>query len=63
MAWLENDKSGNFHVCFRLGERKFKKSLKTKNERAAGAACARIEDNIRLLEMGRLTIPSGANVA
>lgn len=65
MAWLEQDHSGNIHVCFRLGKRKFKfkKSLKTKSERTAGSACARIEENIRLLEMGRLTIPSGANVA
>ena len=63
MAWLEHDRSGNFHLCFRLGERKFKKSLKTKDERSAGAACTRVEENIRLLEMGRLSIPVGANVA
>ena len=63
MAWLERDRSGNIHVCFRLGERKFKRSLRTKDNRSATASCSRVEENIRLLEMGRLTIPAGANVA
>lgn len=63
MAWLEHDRSGNIHVCFRLGERKFKRSLRTKDNRSAAASCSRVEENIRLLEMGRLAIPAGANVA
>jgi integrase len=63
MAWLERDCSGNIHVCFRLGERKFKRSLRTKDNRSATASRSRVEENIRLLEMGRLTIPAGANVA
>lgn len=63
MAWLERDRSGNIHICFRLRERKFKRSLRTKDNRSAAASCSRVEENIRLWEIGRLTIPSGANVA
>ena len=29
MAWLQEDPSGNFHVSFRFGGRKFKRSLRT----------------------------------
>jgi integrase len=64
MAWLDRDPSGNFHIGFRLGSRKFKRSLRTKNERSANASCARVEVNIRLIEMGRLERPpSGVDVA
>jgi len=59
MAWLDKDPSGFFHVCFRLGERKFERSLRTKNDRRANAACLRLEENVRLVELGRLELPSG----
>lgn len=62
MAWLDRDPSGHFHVCFRLGERKFKRSLRTKNERTANGSCLRLEENVRLVESGRLEIPPGADI-
>jgi hypothetical protein len=38
MAWLDRDPSGYFHVCFRLGERKFKRSLRRGSRYVADAA-------------------------
>ena len=63
MAWLERTVSGHFKVAFRFGGCRFKRSLKTKNERSAQATASRLEENIRLIESGRLTIPDGADVA
>ena len=62
MAWLDKDPSGFFHVCFRLGERKLKRSLRTKNDRQANAACLRLEENLRLVELGCLELPSGGDI-
>lgn len=62
MAWLDKDPSGFFHVCFRLGDRKFKRSLRTKSDRQANAACLRLEENVRLVELGRLELPSGTDI-
>ena len=63
MAWLERDPSGNYHIAFRFGGRKFRRSLRTKTKRQAEARCARLEENSQLVESGRLTIPDGADVA
>jgi hypothetical protein len=30
MAWIQRDRSDNYHVCFRLGGHKFKRSLKSR---------------------------------
>ena len=62
MAWIQKDRSDAYHVCFRLGNRKFKRSLKTDSEDQAESARRRIEENIRLVERGILTIPAGADV-
>jgi len=63
MAWLEVAPSGHYQIAFRFGDRKFKKSLRTASKHDAQSACLRIEENIRLVEQGRMTIPSDANVA
>jgi integrase len=63
MAWIQRDRSDSYHVCFRLGGRKFKRSLKTMSESQAESARGRVEDNIRLVERGILSIPPGADVA
>jgi hypothetical protein len=63
MPWLEQPPSGVFHVVFRFGGRKCKRSLKTKSELRAKAACSRLEDNLGLLERGLLDIPAGADLA
>lgn len=62
MAWLELETSGQYHVAFRFGSRKFKRSLKTSNRRTAESRCTRLEENIQLVESGRLVIPLGANI-
>jgi hypothetical protein len=62
MAWLEQKKSGQFLVAFRFGDQKFKRSLKTSHPNEARAAISRIEENIRLVERGLLTLPEDADV-
>lgn len=56
MAWLI--KRGNvFHLGFRYSGRVFRTLLKTTDRRTANAAVSRIDENIRLMESGRLTLP------
>lgn len=62
MAWLEQKKSGTFHILFRVGEEKFRRSLKTKNQREATTRRMRIEENLRLVDSGRLSIPEDADL-
>jgi len=62
MAWLQQYASGHFHVSFRLAGRKFKRSLDTKSESVARAMAGRIEENIKLVERGILTMPPGADI-
>ena len=57
MAWLT--KRGNvFHLGFRYSGRIFRASLRTTNQRIANAAVSRVDENIRLVETGRLAIPA-----
>ena len=62
MAWLEQKKSGQFLVAFRFGDEKFKRALGTKQSKEARAAKSRIEENIRLVERGLLTLPEDADI-
>ena len=62
MAWNELDASGNYFVCFRVGKKRFKRSLGTKNQKAADNLTARLEENLQLVARGRLVIPSAADV-
>ena len=62
MAWLQADPSGNYHVSFRFGGRKFKRSLRTTIGSEAEGRRLRLEENIRLVESGRLAIPVDADV-
>ncbi len=62
MAWLEREPSGQFHVRFRIGSRKFKRSLKTKNESEAKTRRVRLEETVRLVESGRLTVPANVDL-
>ena len=62
MAWLEQKKSGQYLVVFRFGEQRFKRALKTKQPKEARAAKSRVEENIRLVERGALTLPEDADV-
>lgn len=61
MASIEPDKhSKQYHIRFRYLGTEYKRSLKTKDRRAAEAALARIEETLRLLEVGRLEMPPEA---
>jgi len=63
MAWLEeHPTSGHFKICFRWGGRKLKKTVKTASRGAAETALARFEENLHLLEQGRLDLPPGADI-
>ena len=63
MAWLEeHPSSGRFKICFRWGGRKLKKTVKTTDRSAAESALARFEENLQLLERGRLELPPNADI-
>jgi len=61
MASLEQ-RNGRFRVVFRYAGQKYGRSLKTDSEKAAKASLARLEDNLRRLELGTLTVPQHADL-
>lgn len=50
MAWLEQEKTGIYQICFRYQGERFKKSARTRDERKAQALQGRVEENIELVE-------------
>jgi len=62
MASLEK-RNGRFRVIFCYAGRKFSQSLKTRNEKAASVAVARLEDNLSRVELGYLPVPEGIDLA
>lgn len=62
MASIQQDPSGNYHIAFRFGGSRYKRSLKTKIERKAEAAASHVEENIRLIEAGRMDLPDDVDV-
>lgn len=62
MASTQQDPSGNYHVCFRFRDRRFKRSLKTNLKRKAEAAASRVEENLRLVDEGRIEVPDGVDI-
>lgn len=64
MAFLQRDEaSGRYRIRFDFGSVEYKRSIKTKDRKTALGIQARIEETIRLLEQGRLEIPTGADPA
>jgi integrase len=61
MASLEQ-RGGRFRVVFRFGGRKFQHPLKTDQEGETLSCLGRLEENLRLLERGRLVLPPGADL-
>ena len=62
MASLEFDATcSKYRIRFRYGGKPFKRSIKTKDQTEAEGVAARVEETIRLLERGRLEMPSGAD--
>lgn len=62
MAFIEK-RGGKFRLIFRYGGKRFRRSLLTDNERAARSSLARVEDNLRRVELGLLEIPDGADIS
>jgi integrase len=60
MAWLEK-RADRFRINFRFGGRKDQVSLRTEDPKEAEACLHRFEENLRLVERGRLEIPPGAD--
>jgi integrase len=64
MAWLEqHPTSQRFKICFRWQGLQFKKTIKTTVRGEAEAIMMRLEENIGLVERGRLQIPEDADIA
>ncbi len=60
MASLEK-RNGRFRIIFRLGGAKFSRTLRTVVLKEAEATLARLDDNLRRLELGLLTLPDEAD--
>ena len=52
----------SYRLIFRYGGRKFSRSLKTKDAKEAEAVRVRVEENLKLLERGRLELPPEADL-
>lgn len=63
MSSLQKDPSGNFHICFRFQGKRFKRSLKTKLEKKAAAALAKLDERLWLISGGHLNVPENVELA
>ncbi|QDS91401.1 site-specific tyrosine recombinase XerC [Roseimaritima multifibrata] len=61
MAGLEV-RNGRYNLILRFGGKRFVRSLKTSDEDEATSKRLRVEENIKLVESGRLTIPDNSDV-
>ena len=53
----KDDRTGNWIIMFRWGGRQFRRSCETSSKADAVSIKARVEDTIRLLNLGRIAIP------
>lgn len=61
MAWLEQ-RGDKFRIAFRFRGEKFRVNLKATEPKEANGCLARLEENLRLVERGRLDVPPGADL-
>jgi hypothetical protein len=61
VAWLEK-RADRFRINYRFGGVKQQVSLRTKDRKEAEACLHRFEENLRLVERGRLEVPPGADL-
>lgn len=61
MAWHECV-NGNYVLCFRIGRKKYRRSLKTNSKEDADDDVRQVEVNLHKIERGYLTLPKGADV-
>ncbi len=57
----EDERTGNWIIMFRWGGQQYRRSCETANKGSAGSIKARVEDTIRLLKLGRIEVPKGAD--
>ncbi len=57
----EDERTGNWIIMFRWGGQQFRRSSETTKKSDAAGIKARVEDTIRLLKLGRIEIPRGAD--
>ena len=62
MASLEK-RGRSFRIAFRYQGIKYARAVSTRNEKAAQATLARLEDNLHRLELGTLAPPEGGDLA
>jgi hypothetical protein len=63
MAWLEpHPTSGRFNLCFRWHGKKLRRTLKTTQKKEAESILHRFDENVVLLERGRLELPEGGDI-
>jgi len=60
MAWVEK-RGQQFRIVFRFGGKKCQVALKTNDEKEAGTCLTRFEENLRLVERGRLVVPANVD--
>jgi integrase len=60
MAWLER-RGERFRIAFRFRGEKYHVNLKADDSKEADGCLARLEENLRLVERGRLEVPAGAD--
>ncbi len=64
MAGIQLDpKSKRYRIRFRYGGQEFKRSIKTRSKKEAGAILGRVEETLILIERGRLEVPTDADPA
>ena len=61
MAWVEK-RGKKFRLLFRFNNEKYVIGLKESDPKAVDVCLARVEENIRLVERGRLVVPEGADL-
>ncbi len=61
MAWHERGPSGKYFICLRVGEQRFRRSLKTNDVSEADGLVARVEMNLRLVGQGTIVVPATAD--
>jgi hypothetical protein len=61
MAWLEK-RADRYRINYRFGGVKYQESLRTTDPKEADACLHRFEENLRLVERGRLELPPDADL-
>ena len=56
-------RGNSFRIVFRYGGQRISRSLRTKDRKAADACLARLEDNLRRMELGLLQLPDDGDLA